>query len=105
MFRKRLPLESETTWFVLVNVLDVVLTALLIRQRGFVEGNPIARFFLNHWGVSGMNYFKFAIVMFVAVIAQVIAHYQINTARMLLNAGTLIVGCVVIYSLTLIARL
>ena len=49
LFRRKLPLEQETTWFIFVNVLDIFLTYLVLRQGGFTEGNPIARFFLYSW--------------------------------------------------------
>ena len=104
MFVKRLPLEQETVRFIFVSALDVFLTYLLITQDRFHEGNPVARFFLNHWGMRGMIYFKFAMVAFVAVLAQIIARRQPATARKLLNLATVIVICVLIYSLTLLAR-
>lgn len=104
MFFKRLPLEQETVRFIFVSALDVFLTYLLIVQDGFHEGNPVARFFLNHWGMRGMIYFKFGMVAFVAVLAQIIARRQLETARRLLNLATVIVICVLIYSLTLLAR-
>lgn len=104
MFFKRLPLEQETVRFIFVSALDVFLTYLLITQDRFHEGNPVARFFLNHWGMQGMIYFKFAMVAFVAVLAQIIARKQLETARRLLNLATIIVICVLIYSLILLAR-
>ena len=103
-FLRRLPLEVETTRFIFVSALDVFLTYLLISQEPFHEGNPVARFFLNHWGVRGLVYFKFAMVAFVATIAQIIARKQLHTARGLLNLATLIVLCVLIYSLLLLYR-
>ncbi len=39
----------------------------------FYESNPVARYFLNHWGVKGLIYFKMAVVAFVCVIAQIVA--------------------------------
>ena len=76
----RLPLERETVRFIFVSALDVFLTYILIRQEHFHEGNPVARFFLNHWGLRGMIYFKFAMVAFVAVLAQIIARSRLDTA-------------------------
>ena len=104
MFFKRLPLEHETVRFIFVSALDVFLTYLLITQDRFHEGNPVARFFLNHWGMRGMIYFKFGMVAFVAVLAQIIARKQPETARKLLNLATVIVIFVLIYSLTLLVR-
>lgn len=100
----QLPLENETVWFVLVSALDVFMTYLLVRQPHITEGNPVAAFFLNHWGVKGMVYYKFFMVAFVAVIAQVIARKREDIARRLLQFATIVVGAVVIYSLVLYLR-
>lgn len=105
MSRPRFPLETESSWFVLANFLDGVLTWLLLRRPGFVESNPIARYFLHHWGVAGMNYFKLAVVFFVLLIAQVVAHYNYQSARFLLVVGTGVVAIVVAYSMLLMSRI
>ena len=102
--RRRLPLETETSWFILANVLDVIVTWRLLVQGQFMESNPIARYFLNHWGVAGMNYFKFAVVALVAVIAQVVYTQRPNLARWLLNGATCVVSAVVLYSVLLFFR-
>ena len=94
LFRRKLPLEQETIWFIFVNVLDIFLTYLVLQREGFTEGNPIARFFLYSWGINGLVYFKCAMVAFVVVLAQIIAGKKVETARWLLNLGTLIVTCV-----------
>ncbi len=99
-----LPLETETVWFVLVSALDVFMTYLLIQQPGFTEGNPVAAYFLNRWGIKGMVYFKFFMVAFVAVISQIIARTREETAARLLQFATLVVGGVVVYSLLLYLR-
>jgi hypothetical protein len=104
LFRRQLPLEAETTRFIFVSVLDFVLTYLLIRQSGFTEGNPIARYFLYGWGVRGMLYFKMAMVAFIAVLVQIIAAYRPETAHRLMNLATLVVTGVVLYSTTLLLR-
>lgn len=99
-----LPLDTETTRFVLVSALDVIVTWLLIRQPDFTEANPIALFFINHWGVKGMVWFKFGLVAFVCVLTQVIARRKPETARRLMNFAALVAGAVVLYSLTLYLR-
>lgn len=104
LFGGQLPLESETAWFVLVSALDVFLTYLLIRQPHYTEANPIAAFFINHWGIRGMVYFKFFMVAFVAIISQVIARSREDIARRLLQFATVVVAGVVIYSLMLFIR-
>ena len=104
LFRRKLPLEQETTWFIFVNLLDFILTYLILQRGGFTEGNPIALFFLYSWGIKGMLYFKCALVTVVVVLAQIIAAKKVEAARRLLNLGTLIVTCVLFYSLSLLLK-
>jgi hypothetical protein len=98
-----LPLQDETSHFILVNALDIFVTYLVVSTGG-VEANPVARVVMARWGFHGMIGFKMAIVAFVTVIAQVIARRNLVTAGRLLNAGTLMVAGVVVYGLTLLAR-
>ena len=86
------------------------MTYIMLRFReggspiGFVESNPIARFFLDHWGVKGLVYFKFVMVAIVVVIAQIVVRKKPETALLLLNAATIVVAGVVVYSLILFLR-
>ena len=102
--KRHLPLESETAWFILVSAFDFWLTYYLLTTGGFGESNPIARFFIYGWGIKGMLYFKFAMVTFIVLIAQVIATQKPDTARRILSFATIAVAAVVIYSLTLLLR-
>ncbi len=102
VFRRHLPLETETSIFIMMNVLDFVTTWFMLTHGNagghFFESNPIARFFLDHWGVRGLLIFKMGIVAFVCVISQIVATRRESSARFLLIAGTLAVTAVVIYS-------
>lgn len=105
-FRQKLPLETETTIFILVNVLDFAMTwwMLMHREMGlgeFYESNLVAQYFLNHWGVKGLLMFKMAVVAFVCVIAQIVATKREASGRFLLMVGTIVVSIVVVYSLKL----
>lgn len=105
IFKDRLPLEMETSWFILMNVLDFFMTYLLLKRGGFRESNPIANWFAEGWGpVTGLLSYKLAMVAFVCVIAQIIAVKQVRTAQRLLWVGTAIVGGVVLYSTWLYVR-
>ena len=111
LFHISLPLERETSLFIMVSALDVFMTYMLLRYSHdgrtnavIRESNPIAAFFFSRWGMRGMVYFKFGLVAVVAVIAQVVARERIETARWLLNIGTIVVGGVVIYSLILLFK-
>lgn len=101
----QLPLETETTQFILVNVLDFFMTYWLLQTGRFRESNPVADYFLASWGpVKGMLLFKLALVTFVCLIAQIVAIWNLDRARWLLRLGTAIVAIVVIYSFTLLLR-
>ena len=102
-FLRALPLEHETALFILVNVFDFLTTYYMLMHResgnvSFFESNPVASYFLHHWGLRGLLWFKMAVVAFVCVIAQVVATRRIATARLLLVAGTIVVSIVVVYS-------
>lgn len=99
----KLPLQDHTTYFILFNVLDIFLTYLILTRQG-VEANPIANFFFRIGNIQGMIAFKMAIVAAVCILAQVIATRSIQTAGRLLTFGTIAVGCVVLYSVWLLAR-
>lgn len=103
-WKHQLPLERETTVFILVNALDVFMTYMLLVTGGFRESNQLANYFIARWGIKGMVYFKFALVAVVTVIAQIVARKKMSTGRTLLNFGTLIVAGVVIYSFILFLR-
>jgi Domain of unknown function (DUF5658) len=118
IFRLPVPLQRESALFLIVNVLDVMMTYIVLTDVGgvtgraiFYESNPVARFFLELWskhGVvdfTGVVFFKFANVAIVETIAYVIAIRRIEIARRLLEFGTLIVALVVIYSMILLMRL
>lgn len=109
--RKSLLFETELSWFILVGALDVFMTYLILRSSAegrtsnvLIEGNPIARAILVRWGISGMVYFKFGMIAFVVVIAELIGHHRPAAGRGLLRVGTLIVAAVVAYSFVLLNR-
>lgn len=106
----QLPLETETTYFILVNLLDFFVTYWLLMAGGlgnmrFVESNPVARYFIESWGpVKGMLGFKLAIVTFVCLVSQLIAIKREDLGQKVLQFGTLATGFVVIYSVALYLR-
>ncbi|MFK7777704.1 MAG: DUF5658 family protein [Gimesia sp.] len=103
-WKHQLPLERETCIFILLNAMDVFMTYLMLVSGNFRESNLIADYFLAGWGIKGLVYFKFGLVAFVTVVAQLVARKNFSTGRNLLNFGSLIVGGVVIYSFALFLR-
>lgn len=110
VFRLALPLERETCLFILVSALDVFMTHRLLSAAAgsagsrFYESNPVANYVMKLWGFPGMVYFKFAMVALVCILAQLIARKKLELARRVLQISTVLVACVVIYSLYLFLR-
>ncbi|QDT16469.1 DUF5658 family protein [Alienimonas californiensis] len=99
-----LPLESETTAFLLTAFLDILLTYLLLASGQFRESNAIADYFIAGWGVKGMVWFKMGLAAFICTLAQIIAKKNLRLGRFVLLLGTAVTGAVVIYSVTLALR-
>ena len=97
-------LEFEKTMFVVINLMDVVMTFLLLNSGSFYESNPIADFVLQRWGIVGMTLFKLSVVGVVLTIANLVAIWRLETSRNLLRFGSLLVGSVVAYSVFLLMR-
>jgi hypothetical protein len=97
LFQRQLPLQSETSYFILINVLDIIFTNALLRSHA-IEANPLANYFLKHWGFPGMIAFKLALVAGVCLVTQLIAVQNLKRAKQVLTIGCGIVGLVVGYS-------
>jgi Domain of unknown function (DUF5658) len=109
IFRHPLPLQRESALFLLASVLDVMMTYLMLwdvpEPEGrvmFYESNPVARWFLKDWGLTGIIAFKFTMVAVVEVIAHIVALRQLQVGRRLLEFGTIVVSLVVLYSMYLL---
>ena len=75
IFRLPLPLQRESSLFLIASVLDVLMTCMLLEDLTgvtgrtiFYESNPVARYFFQGWGLAGIVYFKFFMVGFIEVI-------------------------------------
>ena len=101
---RQLPLETETVVYIFISALDLFVTWMMLRSGNFHERNPLARYFLDHWGPKGMIYYKFSIVAIVTMSAQGIALKKLATARFILILGSIVSGAVVVYSIALFLR-
>lgn len=97
-----LPLQNETTYFILVNVLDIFMT-YLVMSFGAVESNPIANFFYDRYGFAGMIAFKLILVAIVCTTSQIVARKNMRYAKFILWTGIIVVGLVVLYSMKLLS--
>ena len=109
MARRRMLFETEVSWFVLASALDVAMTFLVLHYSSngmthgtFVESNPLARWFIGHWGFRGMAGYKLLMTLIVVVIAEFVGRQKPMVARILLWGGTIVVASVVIHSVQLL---
>ena len=103
LFQRQLPLQTETSYFILINVLDIICTNALLRSHA-IEANPLANYFLKHWGFPGMIAFKLGLVAGVCLVTQMIAVQNLKRAKQVLTIGCGIVGLVVAYSAIMLIR-
>ena len=102
--------ESETSMFLLVSMLDFFCTYLLLTTGAaggvsFVESNPVAAWFLNHYGVvKGLLGFKLACVLLICVLSQIVSFRKPAYGRFILYFGTVLTAGVVVYSVGLLLR-
>jgi Domain of unknown function (DUF5658) len=105
LFRDKLPLEKETCWFILVNLLDFFASYILFRRPKMREANPVALWFIEGWGLlKGMLMYKLLMVAFVCVVVQLIALKNVHAAQRVLYFGIIVVAGVVAYSVVLLWR-
>lgn len=102
--RRRLPLETETSWLLLLGVLDLVVTVALLHTGAASEANRLAEWFLATGGVRGLVIFKCAALAVVAVAAQFIAGRHPRVARGVLHLGILAQLVVITYGAWLLGR-
>ena len=81
-------------WFVFLAALDIMLTYLILNPVLFArdaemtqsrgrEANAVANWVLEHWGVPGITFFKFALVVLVVIVCEVVGRYKEETGRRL----------------------
>ena len=74
--------ENHYTWFILVSALDVMFTWIVLHAGGR-EANALAAAVLNRFGLGGMVVFKFALVIFVIVLCEIIGRRSRSAGRRL----------------------
>jgi hypothetical protein len=74
--------ENHYTWFVLVSALDIMLTWVILHAGGR-EANQLAATVLQQFGLEGLVIFKFALVILVIAICEVVGRKNLATGRRL----------------------
>lgn len=101
----RLPVlfPDHYCWYVLVCALDLMLTATILARFGGVEVNGLAHRIIVEGGLPGLIGFKFATVLLVVVICEVIGRRKTHAGRRLAEWAVAISSVPVVLALLQIA--
>lgn len=88
-------------WFVLFASLDVMLTVLILLMGGY-EMNTVADWVIGAFGLPGLVIYKFALVMVVVLVCEVIGRARRDLGRRVVTAAIVITLAPVAWSLYLI---
>ena len=69
-------------WFIFVSAMDVMMTWVVLYFGGR-EVNVLADYILDRWALPGMVVYKFALVVFVIFICEVVGQYRPRLGRRL----------------------
>ncbi len=93
--------QNAYVWFIFISSLDIMLTWKILDMNG-VEVNPVAALIINDWGMQGAVAFKFALVMWVIVMCELLARLRRSAGRFLAIAAIIISALPVVWSLALL---
>ncbi|MBN1342975.1 MAG: hypothetical protein JXQ73_09870 [Phycisphaerae bacterium] len=85
-------------WYVLLSALDIMLTALIMAAGGS-EINSVADRIMGFWGLPGLTAFKFAVVILVVSICEIVGRKNDRTGRRLAEWAVAITAIPVVVSL------
>jgi hypothetical protein len=89
------------TWLLFVSALDVMLTWVVLYYGGR-EANAIADAVIQHLGLPGIVLFKFALVLLVIIICEIVGRRRPRTGQKLAAAGIIITTVPVLISFALL---
>lgn len=90
-------------WLLLLSSMDIMLTWVILLFEG-QEVNPIARWVIDHYSLTGMIVYKFTLIVFFIVICEIVGTLRDSTGW-LLSKFSVLVACVpVVWAMYLLAR-
>jgi len=83
---------NHYTWLVFVAALDIMLTCMIL-YRGGREVNVVAKMIIHHFGLTGLVLFKYAMVVTVIVLCEIVGRRDREWGRWLATAA-IAINCV-----------
>lgn len=96
--------QNTYVWLIFVSALDIFLTILVLFWWTGREVNPIADAIIKHMGFTWTIVFKFALIILVIVICEVVGRRDDRTGRRLAIAAVVISAIPVAYSFALLFK-
>ncbi len=93
--------QNAYVWFIFFSSLDIMLTWKILEIDG-VEVNPVAALVIDAWGMQGAVAFKFALVMWVIVMCELLARLRMSTGKAIAIAAICLSALPVVWSLVLL---
>ena len=90
-------------WLLLLSSMDIMLTWVILLFGGS-EVNPIARKVIDHFGLSGMIIYKFALIVFFIGICEVVGTLRDSTGWLLSRLSVMIACIPVFWAMYLLWR-
>ena len=94
--------QNAQVWLVLVSALDVILTMLVLTVWGGSEVNPIVASIIHEMGFFWAIVFKFAVVLGVIIICEVVGRISDRNGRRLARFAVFLNALPVFYTLWLL---
>jgi mannitol-specific phosphotransferase system IIBC component len=89
-------------WLVFISSMDIIMTWIIIVKHEGAEANPIARAVIDTFGSTGMILFKFALMVLVIVICEIVGRSRDILGRRLAWAGVVISALPMLVSASLV---
>ncbi len=93
--------QNAYAWLIFVSAMDVMLTWLILFVGGS-ETNPIAQFAIDGFGLTGLILYKFALMVFVIIMCEIVGRKRDRTGLRLAIAGIAISSIPVVWSFILL---
>ena len=93
--------QNAYVWFIFISSLDIMLTWKILEMNG-EEVNPVAAVIIDAWGMQGAVAFKFALVMWVIVMCELLARLRASAGKFLAYTAVSISALPVVWSLALL---
>jgi len=90
-------------WLLLFSALDVMLTWVILLFNG-QEVNPVARWVIDKYELTGMIVYKFSLIVFFIIICEIVGTLKENTGWVLSRISVMIATVPVFWALYLLWR-